>query len=280
MRTNRPILVIESALYISYLYFIRFPLSPPNQLYFSIFVHTYIYSFTRKYSLMKILQDWVSIRLNDPAFAIQRFQAFRNSSPSRPWISNSLTPPKKERRSRRGGCPGAAKETASLAVFDTKTNSELNGIKLGKARKTFQFRIPRPARDPSYLDGAQGSLFRHKVDNNLSSSRFGTYGLKGGKIASMRGEFPGIEVRLRVRKRGKWRGECEWESLARLWRCASIRISNTSISTTEEYSYFFVKVLNKLLPWILNKSNYNSYCSTNFSNFPFWLTESIYIRIK
>lgn len=234
MRTNRPILVIESALYISYLYFIRFPLSPPNQLYFSIFVHTYIYSFTRKYSLMKILQDWVSIRLNDPAFAIQRFQAFRNSSPSRPWISNSLTP-----RKRKGGLeeevatPRRSKGNSFFGGFRYENEFGLNGIKLGKARKTFQFRIPRPARDPSYLDGAQGSLFRHKVDNNLSSSRFGTYGLKGGKIASMRGEFPGIEVRLRVRKRGKWRGECEWESLARLWRCASIRISNTSISTTK-----------------------------------------------
>lgn len=107
----------------------------------------------------------------------------------------------------------------------------------------------------TWIARAKISLFRHKVDNNLSSPRFGTYGLKGGKVASMRGEFLGIEVRLRVRKRAKWCGERERESLARLWRRASIRISNTSISTyfhDKEYSSF-VKVLRKLLPWILNE---------------------------
>lgn len=138
MRTNCPILVIESALYISYLYFIRFPLSPPNQLYFSIFVHIYIYPFTRKYSLMKILQDWVSIRLNDPAFAIQRFQAFRNSSPSRPWISNSLTPPKKERRSRRGGCYAPAQQRKQLLWrFSIRKRIRLKWNKIRKSPKNF-----------------------------------------------------------------------------------------------------------------------------------------------
>lgn len=128
MRTNRPILVIESALYITY----------PNQLYFSIFVHTYIYSFTRKYSLMKILQDWVSIRLNDPAFAIQRFQAFRNSSPSRPWISNSLTPPKKETRSRRGGCYAPAQQRKQLLWrFSIRKRIRLKWNKIRKSPKNF-----------------------------------------------------------------------------------------------------------------------------------------------
>lgn len=127
MRTNRPILVIESALYITY----------PNQLYFSIFVHTYIYSFTRKYSLMKILQDWVSIRLNDPAFAIQRFQAFRNSSPSRPWISNSLTLPKKE-RSRRGGCYAPAQQRKQLLWrFSIRKRIRLKWNKIRKSPKNF-----------------------------------------------------------------------------------------------------------------------------------------------
>lgn len=120
-----------------------------------------------------------------------------------------FNPPEKGKEVSKRRLLRPGKGNSFFGGFRYENEFGLNGIKLGKARKTFQFRIPRPARDPSYLDGAQGSLFRHKVDNNLSSSRFGTYGLKGGKIASMRGEFSGIEVRLRVRKRGKWRGECE-----------------------------------------------------------------------
>lgn len=72
---------------------------------------------------MKILQDWVSIRLDDPAFAIQRFQAFRNSSPSRPWISDSLTLPKGGLEEEVATPRRSKGNQASLAVFDTRMNS-------------------------------------------------------------------------------------------------------------------------------------------------------------
>lgn len=169
---------------------------------------------------MKILQHWVSIRLDDPAFAKDsKISSFRKFFAKSSVNFEFFNPPKKERRSLEEGV-AAQQRKRLLWRFSIRKWIRLKWNKIRGELFDFIFH------EHGLLSW---SLFRRKVDNNLSSFRFGTYGRK--KIASMRGEFLGIEVRLRVRKRAKWRGECEWESLARLWRCASIRISNTSIST-------------------------------------------------
>lgn len=173
---------------------------------------------------MKIFSDENSSTLSKhpprwPSFR-ERFKDFKLSEILRQVVREfRILPPKKERRSLEEGV-AAQQRKRLLWRFSIRKWIRLKWNKIRGELFDFIFH------EHGLLSW---SLFRRKVDNNLSSSRFGTYGRR--KIASMRGEFLGIEVRLRVRKRAKWRGECEWESLARLWRCASIRISNTSIST-------------------------------------------------
>lgn len=211
--------------------------SPLQTNYISLHIYIYICSST---SSMKIFSDENSSRLSRhparwPSFRDSKISAFGNSSPSRPWISDSLTGNRKRKGKLSKGI-GYAKETASLTRFSTREWIRLRWDEI-RPGKTFRFRIPRAS------TRTKCSLLRHKVEMiiypRLDSERMGS---------SMRGEFLGIEARLRVRKRAKWRGECERETLARLWWRASIRISNTFLVIylhDKEYSSF-AKVSNKV----------------------------------
>lgn len=130
---------------------------------------------------MKIFSDENSSRLSRhparwPSFRDSKISAFGNSSPSRPWISDSLTGNRKRKGKLSKGI-GYAKETASLTRFSTREWIRLRWDEI-RPGKTFRFRIPRAS------TRTKCSLLRHKVNDNLSPPRFGTYGLKyAGRIS-------------------------------------------------------------------------------------------------
>lgn len=93
------------------IHYIHFPSLLVPAIFLCVYSYIYTYPFTWKYSPMKILQHWVSIRLDDPAFAKDsKISSFRKFFAKSSVNFEFFNPPKKERRSLEEGVAAQQKK--------------------------------------------------------------------------------------------------------------------------------------------------------------------------